>query len=77
MAADLVVTAGGGLSVRAHRLVSDGDIVGAESDRGATFDVDPRGRIIFARAVGDAATPVVVGTGWTTELKAQMAARKR
>jgi len=77
MVTDLAVTAGGGLGVRSHQRVFDGDIVGAESDRGATFDVDPRGRIIVARAIGDAATPIVLATGWIAELKAQMAARPR
>ena len=77
MVADLAVTAGGGLGVRSHQRVFDGDIVGAESDRGATFDVDPRGRIILARAIGDAATPIVLATGWIAELKAQLAVRPR
>jgi hypothetical protein len=77
VAADLVETASGGLTVRGQRRVLEGDLLGGESAPWATYDVAADGRIIQARAIGEAPTPIVVRTGWIAGLKTLMATRQR
>jgi len=77
MAADVEETAGGGITVQRRNAVFNGDILGSESYPSSTYDVDARGRMILARAIGGEPARIIVRTGWIDELKALMAARRQ
>ena len=78
MAAELTATRTGGLTVRGHRQVFQGNFLGDESFPYGTWDVAPDGSLLLAEAIGgNVGSPIRVRTGWIPELKALMLARPR